>query len=224
MKKQHQTFLSARWLAFSGALALGLLLAGFLLWGAGATTASANSAAAPQAPLADLNIVTVVDTNRDDNNVVPGGELMYTIRYTNTTAAVIHNVTVSDTISFGQNYDDENCPFDAIPAPSTSSCQGLTDGGYQLTWVFNSVPANSHGEIVLYTSADTEEPRPDPQNIILVGNAVKISADGHSGSQDDTNAMVVGPLLILEKVDTPGKQSIIRTVHGVGYRLDDEAS
>lgn len=167
----------------------------------------------PNAPQSSLAIETVVDTPRDNNLVQPGSPLTYSVHYTNTTGAAISNVTISCTLSDSyawdpvtkyppdlQTYDGNYTSNPSIPAN-----QFTKTGPSSMQWVLPSLGPNASGEIIFHTMVLT---RPEPtatKTPIFIGNAIKIFSTqvGITGNQDDTVAVLAGPILELDKVVNP---------------------
>jgi uncharacterized repeat protein (TIGR01451 family) len=154
----------------------------------------------PDAILANLAVETVVDTPRDNNQVQPGGTLTYTIRYTNTTGSSIANVIISDSLSSYQVFDGSYTSFPNIPLNQFSNPENLI-----LEWQLPTLGPNASGTIIFHTRVITYYEPGEGKPIRFLGNAVKIFSTQSSitGSQDDTVAVLSGPILSLSKIVNP---------------------
>ncbi|MFZ6031395.1 MAG: hypothetical protein ACOYYS_27100 [Chloroflexota bacterium] len=184
------------------AMVLGLVLVFVFLQSAQATSLQQEQPPEdphmPEAVQASLAVTTLVDTPREDNLVRPGGSLTFTIRYTNTTGGSIANVIISDTLGKGQVYH-------GVYLASDPSIQYQRNGPLAMEWTIPSLPANASGNITFYTTVYTTVEPVATKSPIFIGNAVKIFSNqsGITGDQDDTVAVVCGPLLELTKIVGP---------------------
>ena len=127
----------------------------------------------PEVPLANLNIGKTVDFE----TVRPGGHLVFTIAYTNTTAAPIPNVLIKDTLGRYQIYDCTYVSNPPIPG-AQFSCSGDPASGYSFQWTLPSMPAQSSGNIILEVDVVTTTEPVYNENQIVLGNSVQIQAAG----------------------------------------------
>ncbi len=151
-----------------------------------------------QAVASDLQ----VETSVNNETARPGDTITFTVRYTNSLAVAITNVTISDTISRWQTFSGEYASSPNIPVEQFSY-SGSDSTGYALSWQIPLLPPQSSGEITFRTViSPTNEPA-FTKPIILVGNAVAIRSSQTSppvsGAYDDAVTMVMGPLLSLSK-------------------------
>ena len=150
--------------------------------------------------LSDIQVGVEVNTPI----IRPGGFLTYTIRYTNSLAIPVANVTIISSLSDEQTFDGT---YQSTPVilPEHFSYEPGSVGGYLLTWQLGTLNAGATGSIVISTMVFTDtEPKIDLPPILL-GNStiIETTQAGVSGNQADGVSMLVGPLLEIGKVVSP---------------------
>jgi uncharacterized repeat protein (TIGR01451 family) len=170
-----------------------MALAAWLLHGAQTMSAHAHGLGAEAPPLAaDLE----VDVDALAEFVKPGETLVYTMRYTNTTASPIFAITLVDSLSPGQYFDGSYASSPAIPPANFTRTSPL-----EMEWSIPFLAANTSGIITISVVVSTTF-QPDINDpIILVGNSAEMETttpNVTTGSDADP-ATVTGPLLILDK-------------------------
>lgn len=189
------------------AILLGLLMTYGFTRGANANAAGHQATSQippePDEPLIITDLM--VEARVDQETVRPGGHLVYTLRYTNTTGANIPDVVLNSTLSKGQTFDGNYTSNPIIPT-GQFTYTGDADTQYNLSWKIPSLSAHQSGSIVLATDVLTS---PEPSikiPIILVGHAAEIASTSQTNvtkGSDDIVSMVVGPLLEISKQVSP---------------------
>ena len=200
-RKHHNVFLALI------AIILGLLMTYGFTCGVNANAAwNQNASQIPPDPDEPLIITDLmVEAKVDQETVRPGGHLVYTLRYTNTTNTNIPDVVLNSTLSKGQTYDGNYTSSPNIPV-AQFTWSGDSDTQYNLTWQIPALAAHQSGSIILATDVLTT-PEPSVKiPIILVGHAAEIQSTTQtnvSKGSDDIVSMVVGPLLEISKIVSP---------------------
>lgn len=145
-----------------------------------------------------------VNVEINSPTIRPGGTLIYTIRYTNSLASPVANVSIISSLSDKQTFDGTYQSNPLIP-PENFSYEPGSVGGYLLTWQLGTLNAGATGSIVISTIVFQEtEPSIDLPPILL-GNStiIETTQAGVSGNQSDAVSMLVGPLFEISKVVSP---------------------
>ncbi len=154
----------------------------------------------PAAPLEadlDINVQAATQAAR------PGDVFSYTIVYSNTTAHAISDVAITATISSKQIWDGT---YQATPPLSAFSSSGDPDDGYTLAWQVGTLTAGARGSIIFNVQVVTSTEPDSDQNIIFLGTTAIITStqSNVTGSQSDDVLTMVGPLLEITKIASPG--------------------
>ena len=147
--------------------------------------------------------------NKTDNGIttLPGGDVLYTLVYTNTGTAIATNVRITEVVPTGTTF---------VAALSTAgwSCADGAAAGTTCVWVAGTVnDRGGSGQIAFAVQVD----QPLAAGLLVISNTVSIGDDGRNGSDVnpndnvaiDTTPVIAAPDLQISKTDggittTPG--------------------